>query len=148
MRAQRWGAVALLAASCFILAISPDTAAASAAVKAEAGCVPDPAAVVAAPKGSSAPLPADLVSKLDSAAKDSFKLAAAPGAIVGVQTPQGTWTAAYGYADPAAKTPMSTDMHMRIGSVTKTFTGTIILQLAQDGKLSLDDPIAKYYPGI
>jgi D-alanyl-D-alanine carboxypeptidase len=39
-------------------------------------------------------------------------------------------------------------MHMRIGSVTKTFTGTVILQLAQEGKLSLDDTIDKYEPGI
>lgn len=43
---------------------------------------------------------------------------------------------------------MSTDMHLRIGSVTKTFTGTLILQLAEDGKLELDDTIDKYYPGI
>ncbi len=39
-------------------------------------------------------------------------------------------------------------MHTRIGSVTKTFTGTVIMQLAQQGKLSLDDPIGKYYPGV
>lgn len=88
------------------------------------------------------------MSKLDSAARASFALAAAPGAIVGVQTPQGVWTAAYGYAEPASQSPMTTDMHMRIGSVTKTFTGTLILQLAQEGKLSLGDPISKYYPGI
>lgn len=43
---------------------------------------------------------------------------------------------------------MTTDMHMRIGSVTKTFTGTLILLLAQEGKLALDDTIDKYYPGI
>lgn len=39
-------------------------------------------------------------------------------------------------------------MHTRIGSVTKTFTGTVLLQLAQEGRLSLDDPIAKYVPGV
>lgn len=43
---------------------------------------------------------------------------------------------------------MSTDLHMRIGSVTKTFTGTLILQLAQDGELSLNDKINEYVPGI
>ena len=53
-----------------------------------------------------APLPADVVAKLDEAARSSFKEAAAPGAIVGVRTPQGTWIAAYGKADPIAGTPM------------------------------------------
>jgi D-alanyl-D-alanine carboxypeptidase len=93
-------------------------------------------------------LPASTVATLDRAARSSFKNAAAPGAIVGVQTPKGTWTAAYGYADPTTKAPMTVDMHLRIGSVTKTFTGTLILQLAAQGKLSLDDPIARYISGI
>jgi len=93
-------------------------------------------------------LPASLVTSLNDAAQSSFKAAAAPGAIVGVHSPQGTWTSAYGLADPTNGTPMTTDMHMRIGSVTKTFTGTLILQLAQEGKLSLNDTIDKYYPGI
>ncbi len=112
-------------------------------------CVVDPASVASkAPGSPSATLPADLVSKLDAAAQASFAEAAAPGAIVGVQTPQGTWTSAYGYANPEIQSPMATDMYMRIGSVTKTFTGTVIMQLAQEGKLSLDDPIDKYYQGI
>jgi D-alanyl-D-alanine carboxypeptidase len=40
--------------------------------------------------------------------------------------------------------PMDTDLHQRIGSVTKTFTVTALLQLADDGELSLDDPIGDY----
>jgi D-alanyl-D-alanine carboxypeptidase len=95
-----------------------------------------------------ASLPADVVAKLDEAVRLSFKEAAAPGAIVGVRTPQGTWTAAYGKADPVAGTPMEVGTHTRIGSVTKTFTGTVIMQLAEAGKLSLDDPIEKYVPGV
>jgi D-alanyl-D-alanine carboxypeptidase len=38
--------------------------------------------------------------------------------------------------------------HFRIGSNTKTLTSTVILQLAQEGKLSLDDPIDAYIPGV
>jgi D-alanyl-D-alanine carboxypeptidase len=97
---------------------------------------------------STATLPTTLVASLNAAAQSSFKAAATPGAIVGVRTRQGTWTSAYGLADPTTKAPMTTDMKMRIGSVTKTFTGTLILQLAQAGRLSLDDAIDKYYPGI
>jgi D-alanyl-D-alanine carboxypeptidase len=123
----------------------------SASATATTPCVTDVAKVVAAAPtaaSTSATLPASLVASLDAAAQSSFKAAAAPGAIVGVRTPQGTWTSAYGFADPTTKAPMTTDMHVRIGSVTKTFTGTLILQLAQEGKLSLNDTIDKYYPGI
>jgi D-alanyl-D-alanine carboxypeptidase len=123
----------------------------SAPAAATASCVTNPAKVIATlPTAAStvAALPTSLVTRLNSAVEASFKTAAAPGAIVGVRTPQGTWTSAYGFADPTTKTPMTTDMHMRIGSVTKTFTGTLILQLAQEGKLSLNDTVEKYYPGI
>jgi D-alanyl-D-alanine carboxypeptidase len=43
---------------------------------------------------------------------------------------------------------MSTDFYHRIGSQTKTFTVTGVLQLADKGKLGLDDPIAKYIDGV
>jgi D-alanyl-D-alanine carboxypeptidase len=105
-------------------------------------------ATTSTPASTTAALPADLVVKLDAAAQSSFMDAAAPGAIVGVRTPQGTWIKAYGDADPVAKAPMTDDMHTRIGSVTKTFTGTMIMQLAEQGKLSLDDTIDKYVAGI
>ena len=97
---------------------------------------------------TTASLPADLVAKLDEAAQAGFKLAAAPGAIVGVRTPQGTWIKAYGESDPTTNAPMTADMHTRIGSVTKTFTGTMIMQLAEQKKISLDDTIDKYLTGI
>jgi D-alanyl-D-alanine carboxypeptidase len=40
------------------------------------------------------------------------------------------------------------DARFRIGSVTKTFTATLVLQLAEEGKLGLDDPVARYLPGL
>ena len=43
---------------------------------------------------------------------------------------------------------MATDLHMRIGSVTKTFVTTAILQLVDQGKVGLDDPISKYVPSV
>lgn len=43
---------------------------------------------------------------------------------------------------------MAQDMHQRIGSVTKTFTGTLVLQLAQEGLLSLDDPVSNHLDGV
>ena len=43
---------------------------------------------------------------------------------------------------------MSTKLRMRIGSETKTFVGTALLQLVDRGKLSLDTPISKYIDGV
>jgi D-alanyl-D-alanine carboxypeptidase len=94
------------------------------------------------------PLPPELAAKLDAAVKSTLPQTAAPGVIVGVVTPAGTWKAAFGKADPSAGTPMTVGMHTRIGSVTKTFTSTAIMQLAEEGKLSLDDKIQKYVPGV
>ncbi|MDQ4214860.1 serine hydrolase domain-containing protein [Microbacterium capsulatum] len=113
-------------------------------------CVADPARAASATPGARtmSALPAATAAKLDAAAKRAFALGASPGAIVGVRTPQGTWITAYGSADPAAGTPMRIGMHTRIGSLTKMYTTTIVLQLAEEGKLKLDDTIGQYVPGI
>ena len=72
-----------------------------------------------------------------------------PGLIVYVQTPhQGTWQAALGVSDLSTQTPMDFADHVRIGSITKSMTATVILQLVQEGKLHLDDPLAPYFPGV
>lgn len=128
--------------------IPPQSSAAPASP--ESTCVADPDAVVTTPlpEAATGPMPADLASKIDAAASASFALAAAPGAIVFVQTPEGTFSKAYGLADPTTGAPMTTDMFFRIGSVTKTFTVTLVLQLAEDGALSLDDPIGEYIDGV
>jgi D-alanyl-D-alanine carboxypeptidase len=43
---------------------------------------------------------------------------------------------------------MRPDDHMRIGSITKTLTATIILELVDHGKVGLDDPVSKYLRGV
>ena len=54
----------------------------------------------------------------------------------------------YGSASLELKVPVSNDSVFRIGSVTKQFTAASILLLAEEGKLSLDDRLSKYYPGF
>jgi CubicO group peptidase (beta-lactamase class C family) len=72
-----------------------------------------------------------------------------PGVIVSVQTPdRGSWQAALGVSDIATRAPMDVADHVRIGSITKSLTATVILQLAQEGRLRLDDPLAPYFPGV
>lgn len=51
-----------------------------------------------------------------------------------------------GYADLEAKTPIAPDQVFWIASTTKFFTGTAIMMLVDEGRISLDDPIEKYFP--
>jgi CubicO group peptidase (beta-lactamase class C family) len=53
---------------------------------------------------------------------------------------------AFGLANREWGTPNTPDTKFRIGSITKQFTATGILQLVEAGKLSVDDPVSKYYP--
>jgi CubicO group peptidase (beta-lactamase class C family) len=53
-----------------------------------------------------------------------------------------------GYKDFNSKEPLDAGSPMHVASVSKTFTSGAILKLVQDGKLNLDDPISKFFPGI
>jgi D-alanyl-D-alanine carboxypeptidase len=71
-----------------------------------------------------------------------------PGAVVFLCTPQGEFTATYGTTLLGATSPPSPDTHFRIASNTKTMTAAVTMQLAQESKLSLDDRVSKYLPGV
>jgi len=71
-----------------------------------------------------------------------------PGAVVVLRTPQGEFTAASGTTELGTRNPPGGETHFRIASVTKTMTAAVILQLAQEGKLKLDDPVSKYVPDV
>lgn len=55
---------------------------------------------------------------------------------------------AYGNARLDPQTPASLEMRYSIGSISKQFTAAAILMLAEEGKLSLDDPVSKYISGL
>jgi len=68
-----------------------------------------------------------------------------PGAVVGIWDPErGAYTKAYGDGQLSPKVPMRLDDKFRIGSNTKTFVITVLLQLADEGKLKLDDTLDKF----
>jgi D-alanyl-D-alanine carboxypeptidase len=71
-----------------------------------------------------------------------------PGILAKTSEGEKTWGYAAGVADLRTKKPMKTDFRFRIGSVTKTFTATVILQLAGENQLNLDDSIEKWLPGV
>jgi D-alanyl-D-alanine carboxypeptidase len=85
---------------------------------------------------------------LNAALKKSFKESDAPGVVAAVQTPRYTWVRALGVRNRTTKKPMTPEVHHRIGSVTKTFTATLLLKAADKGLLSLDDTIDQYIKGV
>lgn len=70
-----------------------------------------------------------------------------PGVAVGVVADQElVWAAGFGYADTQAKRPMTPATKFRMASHSKLFTATAIMQLREQGKVRLDDPVAKHLP--
>src|SRR5688572_28717776 len=70
-----------------------------------------------------------------------------PGIVVGVVSDQElVWAKGFGYADVQAKKPMTPATKFRMASHSKLFTATAIMQLREQGKIRLDDPVTKYLP--
>ncbi|WP_406464672.1 beta-lactamase family protein [Streptomyces sp. NBC_00111] len=136
---RRLLAAALLVASALApMAAFPATAgpAAGAARHDEDGCPPDG-------------FGAGLTARLDRTIEDVRKKAGVPGAVVGLWMPgKGCYVRATGVADKATGEPMAADSFLRIGSETKTFTVTALLELVDDGLIGLDDPISRYVRGV
>ena len=73
---------------------------------------------------------------------------AAPGAVLSVQGPGWRYIKAAGVADIEKRTPLDCGLAFEIGSNTKMMTTTILLQLQEEGKLSIDDPLSRHLPEI
>ena len=54
------------------------------------------------------------------------------------------WAKGFGYADVENKIPATEHTAYHLASLTKTFASTILMQLVQEGKIKLDDPVSKY----
>jgi CubicO group peptidase (beta-lactamase class C family) len=94
-------------------------------------------------------LSVDLGARVDAAVHDVMTKTGVPSASVGiVQGGRIVFTKAYGHARLAPPVAATTAMHYAIGSISKQFTAACILLLQEDGKLTIDDPIAKYFPEL
>jgi D-alanyl-D-alanine carboxypeptidase len=83
---------------------------------------------------------------LDSLVAGQFR--AASGAAAYVSGPHGTWQGGAGFANVASHIPMTADVRSRVGSVSKLWTATVVVKLAQEGKLRLDDTVARWLPKL
>ncbi|MEV4924440.1 serine hydrolase domain-containing protein [Streptomyces roseoverticillatus] len=70
------------------------------------------------------------------------------GALVRVAGTGGHWWGTSGAADKATGASVRSDSSFRIGSITKLFTGTVMLQLAAEHRVDLEAPARRYVPGL
>ncbi|MEU3912363.1 MULTISPECIES: serine hydrolase domain-containing protein [unclassified Streptomyces] len=117
------------------------------------------AAAQAAPARTQTPVAAPVPSPVFSAPPDAAALRKAiagvgpqnkdaTAALVRVGGTSGSWRGSAGVADVRDGRAAVEDARFRAGSVTKTFTAAVVLQLAAEGKVDLDRPVQDYLPGL
>ncbi|GAB2455292.1 serine hydrolase domain-containing protein [Streptomyces incanus] len=120
----------------------------SAAVLALAVSVsPSAAASPAAPRPSVPPRPSAVERSVQQDA-DALRDAGVTGVSVRLETPRGAVTARSGVGDLVSGRPVPEDGHLRLGSVTKTFVATVVLQLVDEERLTLDRTVEQLLPGV
>ncbi|MFJ3407313.1 serine hydrolase domain-containing protein [Promicromonospora sp. NPDC090134] len=124
-RAAR-AAVAVVVAACLTASMAPATA---------------------APGGSSAiPAPPSRAALVQQA--ERIVAAGTPGVVVETRDEDGGQTVVAGTGDLRTGRAPQPHGQVRIGSVTKTFTATVVLSLVAEGRVDLDAPIGRYLPGV
>ncbi|ALG11990.1 D-alanyl-D-alanine carboxypeptidase [Kibdelosporangium phytohabitans] len=82
-------------------------------------------------------------------AMKALKRVGATGIAVTVKSPRcGVWNGGVGLADRRTGREVSGHEHSRIGSDTKTWTATVVLQLVSEGRIKLDDTVDRHLPGL
>ncbi|MBD0746639.1 serine hydrolase [Streptomyces sp. CBMA152] len=98
-----------------------------------------PASAQAAPAGDHAATKAVL---------SAFQAEGGPGAGLYAGNGNGTWSLSVGTGTTNATLPIQPADRFRIGSQTKAFTASVVMQLVDEGKVSLGAPIEQYLPGV
>jgi D-alanyl-D-alanine carboxypeptidase len=103
-----------------------------------------PATGASAPRPARPPTdPATLQKQLDGVVE-----AGTPGVVGLVRTGERSWQGASGMGDLGADRPARARDRFRVGSVTKSFVATLVLQLVAEGRLGLDDSLERWLPGL
>ena len=90
---------------------------------------------------------AELSARLQAVVDASRERIPAPGLSVAIRLPDGeTWTGVSGLASLEPVAPVTPDTVFAVASISKTFVTALILQLADEGLLSLDDPLSDFLP--
>jgi D-alanyl-D-alanine carboxypeptidase len=114
-----------------------------------AGTAPAAAPAAAQAEAEVAPFPEETRAALRVIVDRRQAQSGAPGAVAGVWIPgRGSWVYAQGVSDARARTPLGASDVFRIASITKTYVATAALQLVDEGRLGLDDPLERHLPGL
>ncbi|WP_433272399.1 serine hydrolase domain-containing protein [Pseudonocardia xinjiangensis] len=136
-----WRSLGVVAAA-VVLAVTPMAACGT-------STAPAPPAGAEAPADAGGPLPPATVAGIEQIVHDQMRTGAVPGMAVGVWLPgQGQLVRAYGVADVASGAAFAVGDRVRIASITKTFTATATLMLVDRGRLTLDDRLESFVPGV
>ena len=114
-----------------------------------AGLLATGAALSAKPARAQTPFDADLMKRLEQALDLAKQRGHSPGLVAGVwRGDQGAWSAVRGVTALGGSQPPTFSLHTRVGSVTKTMVGTLILQLVDEGKIRLNETVDRWYPEL
>jgi D-alanyl-D-alanine carboxypeptidase len=108
---------------------------------------PTPATHSAAPEAGAAGLPRPDLAGLREVLRTAERRGA-PGAMARIDDGDSVLRASVGVADRATGRALADTDRFRVGSITKTFTAVVLLQLADEGKLDLDASVDRYLPGL
>lgn len=100
------------------------------------------AGALARPSRASEDTRVDQLETLLDRIRQDLKIPAMSAAIVKDQ--KVVWAKGFGFADPENKIPATEHTAYHLASLTKTFASTIVMQLVEEGKIKLDDPVSKY----
>jgi D-alanyl-D-alanine carboxypeptidase len=103
------------------------------------------AATVAGGGAAAAP-PADLRAQADAIVETAFPADGPGAAIIITRGGRTLYAAGRGLADVEARRPITPDSIFRFGSMSKQFTAAVVLQLVQERRISLDDPVSRFFP--
>ncbi|MEU0430060.1 serine hydrolase domain-containing protein [Streptomyces sp. NPDC006290] len=147
-RRLRKGAATAIVVGTFLVPVAGGTAFAAPASVPTAATATEPPSPSGTSNGFQNLTPA-VRQQLDDAVQKIMHEANVPGVTVGLWTPhQGSYVRSFGLADKNSGQQMSPDLYMRMGSETKTFTVTALLQLVDQGEVGLDDTIDQYIGGV
>jgi D-alanyl-D-alanine carboxypeptidase len=118
-------------------------------ITAAVACTSGPRTTPASPTHAATPFDSERATQLQEALERALTETGAPGAQAAVVLTDGSlWTGAAGLSDIDRGLPMTTGDLMLPASVSKVYTATLALLLAEDGSLSLDDPLLRWLPDV
>jgi D-alanyl-D-alanine carboxypeptidase len=124
------------------------------AVLASTATAPPLPSATALPEPTATPMPLPsidpaLASELQGILERLVADGSIPGAVLAVHVPgREPWVGASGYRDLQMRLPMEPETRVRIASISKVFTAVVVMQLVEEGRITLDTPVSEWFPEL